>query len=60
MVAMEYHKKLRAEARRATRAVKDPTLREIAYQSILRHLYAIPHKWKDKRKKSALRRDLQT
>lgn len=33
------HEKLADKARRATKAVKDPTLRAIAFSSILRHLY---------------------
>lgn len=45
---MEIHRKLRAKARRASNAVRDKTLREIAYHSILRHLYELPRKRKRK------------
>lgn len=43
---MEFHLKLRAKAKRAASAVKDPTLKFIAYHSILRHLYELPRKRK--------------
>lgn len=46
---LEFHRKLRAKARRAASTVKDPTLREIAYHSILRHLYELPRKRRAKR-----------
>jgi hypothetical protein len=46
--AQDFHKKVRAKARRAANAVKDETLREIAYHSILRHLYELPRKRKRK------------
>lgn len=45
---MELHRKLQAKAKRASGAVKDPTLRHIAYHSILRHLYELPRKRKTK------------
>jgi hypothetical protein len=46
--AQDFHRKLRVKARRAAKAVKDKTLREIAYHSILRHLYELPRKRKRK------------
>jgi hypothetical protein len=36
------------KARRAAKVVKDPILREIAYHSILHHLYELPRKQKRK------------
>jgi hypothetical protein len=47
---MEY-RKLRKIAREAAAAVKDPDLRDVAFHSILAHLYNLPRKRKRKVKR---------
>jgi hypothetical protein len=51
MTDRNIHHQLHKKAQRASRAVKDPDLRAIAYHSILRHLYELPRKRKRKAKR---------